>query len=61
MSIRHMSQQLVRQTKPGQYPQFHINANVSKERKFKAIDILNVTLSQIPIASLLLTLQQKSF
>ena len=56
-----MSQQLVRQTKPGQYPQFHINANVSKERKFKAIDILNVTLSQIPIASLLLTLQQKSF
>ena len=40
MSIKHMSLQLVRQTKPGQSPQFHINVNVSKGRTFEEISIL---------------------
>ena len=31
MIIRHMSLQLVKQTKPGQSPPFHINVNVSKK------------------------------
>ena len=42
MTTKHMSLQLVRQTKPGQYQPFHINVNVSNGLKFEAIDILNV-------------------
>ena len=59
MSTKHMSLLLAKQTKPGQYPPFHINVNVSK--KWAWSNWYFEFYLQIPIAFLLQILRQKSF